>query len=456
MGEEIVRENKMGSMPIGRLLISMSLPMMASMLVQALYNIVDSIFVARLSEEALTAVSLAFPAQMLMIATLTGTGVGMNSFLSKTLGEKRFDTVNRIAGNGLFLAAASFSLFLVLGALFARTFYEMQTDIATIVDGGSIYLHICMCASFGIACEITCSRLLQSTGRTMLSMAVQMTGAVINIILDPIMIFGWFGFPAMGIAGAAAATVIGQIAAGALALVLNIKFNHDIKFELRNVRPDLSIIRRIYAVGIPSIVMASVGSVMVFGLNKILISFSSTAAAVLGVYFKLQSFAFMPVFGLNNGMVPVIAYNFGARRPERMKKTIKYGMMYATIIMLAAIAACMIFTRELLELFSASDTMLAIGIPALRKICVHFVFAGFCICTISTCQALGHGLFSLAISFVRQIVFLLPAAWLLARTFGLDAIWWAFLIAEIASFSICSFFMRRMLKHDINTLMQGD
>lgn len=448
-------ENRMGVEPPGRLLLAMSLPMMLSMLVQAFYNIVDSIFVARISEEALTAVSLAFPAQMLVIAVCTGTGVGMNAYLSKSLGEGDRDEVNRIAGNGIFLSLASSAFFFVLGLIGSKIFFEYQTDDPAILEGGITYLMICLAVSIGVVFEITSSRLLQSTGRAGLSMAVQLTGAITNIILDPILIFGLLGAPEMGIVGAALATVIGQVVGGAVGLAVNIKYNGDIKFSFGALRPDLRVIKRIYAVGVPSIIMASLGSFMIFGLNKILIGFSATAAAVLGVYFKLQSFAFMPVFGLNNGMVPMIAYNFGARRPDRMKRTILFGILYATSIMTVSMLIFEIFTVQLFEAFSASETMIEIGVPALRKIGIHFVFAGFCICTISTCQALGHGMSSLIVSFVRQIVVLLPAAWLLSIVAGLDAVWWSFLIAEFASLAMCAFFMRRMLVRDIAPLEEG-
>ena len=316
-------ENKMGVMPLNRLLISMSVPMMISMLVQALYNIVDSMFVAQLSENALTAVSLAFPAQNLMIAVATGTGVGVNAALSRNLGEKNFDRANRIADHALFLAAMSYIVFAIFGLFFARQFFRLQTDIEEIVDLGTTYLRVCTIASFGLFMEIACERLLQSTGKTIYSMYTQGLGAIINIVLDPILIFGYFGAPALGIAGAAGATVFGQIIAFGLGFYLNKTINHEITISLRSFKPNGVIIRHIYAVGVPSIIMASIGSVMTFGINKILIAFSSTATAVFGVYFKLQSFVFMPVFGLNNGTVPIIAYNYGAGKPDRIMGTIK-------------------------------------------------------------------------------------------------------------------------------------
>ena len=405
-------ENKMGVMPLNRLLISMSVPMMISMLVQALYNIVDSMFVAQLSENALTAVSLAFPAQNLMIAVATGTGVGVNAALSRNLGEKNFDRANRIADHALFLAAMSYIVFALFGLFFARQFFRLQTDIEEIVDLGTTYLRVCTIASFGLFMEIACERLLQSTGKTIYSMYTQGLGAIINIILDPILIFGYFGAPALGIAGAAGATVFGQIIAFGLGFYLN------------------KIIRHIYAVGVPSIIMASIGSIMTFGINKILIAFSSTATAVFGVYFKLQSFVFMPVFGLNNGTVPIIAYNYGAGKPDRIMGTIKLAAVYATTIMLCGFAVFQLMPDKLLMIFSASDTMLSIGIPALRIISISFLFAGCSIVCTSLFQALGHGMLSLWISVFRQLVVLLPVAFIFARIGGLHTVWFAFPIAE--------------------------
>ena len=424
-------ENKMGVMPLNRLLISMSVPMMISMLVQALYNIVDSMFVAQLSENALTAVSLAFPAQNLMIAVATPTGVGVNAALSRTLGEKHFERANTIADHALFLAALSYVVFALFGLCFARQFFRLQTDIEEIVDLGTTYLRVCTIASFGLFMEITCERLLQSTGKTIYSMYTQGLGAIINIVLDPILIFGYFGAPALGIAGAAGATVIGQIIAFCLGFFLNKTRNHEITISLRDFKPNGEIISHIYAVGIPSIIMASIGSVMTFGMNKILIAFSSTATAVFGIYFKLQSFVFMPVFGLNNGTVPIIAYNYGAGKPDRIMGTLKLAAMYAVTIMLIGLAVVQLIPDKLLMIFSASDTMLSIGIPALRTISLSFLFAGFSIVCSSMFQALGHGMLSLWISVFRQLVVLLPVAFVFAKLGGLHVVWFAFPIAEV-------------------------
>ena len=424
-------ENKMGVMPLNRLLISMSVPMMISMLVQALYNIVDSMFVAQLSENALTAVSLAFPAQNLMIAVATGTGVGVNAALSRNLGEKNFERANKIADHALFLAALSYVVFALFGLCFARQFFRLQTDIEEIVDLGTTYLRVCTIASFGLFMEIACERLLQSTGKTIYSMYTQGLGAIINIVLDPILIFGYFGAPALGIAGAAGATVIGQIIAFCLGFFFNKTRNHEITISLRDFKPNSEIISHIYAVGIPSIIMASIGSVMTFGMNKILIAFSSTATAVFGIYFKLQSFVFMPVFGLNNGTVPIIAYNYGAGKPDRIMGTLKLAAMYAVTIMLIGLAVVQLIPDKLLMIFSASDTMLSIGIPALRTISLSFLFAGFSIVCSSMFQALGHGMLSLWISVFRQLFVLLPVAFVFAKLGGLHVVWFAFPIAEV-------------------------
>lgn len=448
-------ENKMGVMPLNRLLISMSVPMMISMLVQALYNIVDSMFVAQLSENALTAVSLAFPAQNLMIAVATGTGVGVNAALSRNLGEKNFERANKIADHALFLAALSYVVFALFGLCFARQFFRLQTDIEEIVDLGTTYLRVCTIASFGLFMEITCERLLQSTGKTIYSMYTQGLGAIINIVLDPILIFGYFGAPALGIAGAAGATVIGQIIAFCLGFFLNKTRNHEITISLRDFKPNGEIISHIYAVGIPSIIMASIGSVMTFGMNKILIAFSSTATAVFGIYFKLQSFVFMPVFGLNNGTVPIIAYNFGAGRPDRIVKTLKLSIAYAVSIMIAGLLLFNLAAENLLMIFNASDSMLEIGVPALKIISLSFILAGFGIACSSLFQAMGHGMLSLWVSVLRQLVILLPAAFLFAKTLGLSYVWFAFPLAEVFSAGISAVFLRHVYKKEILPLKQS-
>ena len=439
------QENKMGVLPVNKLLVSMSVPIMLSMLVQALYNIVDSVFVSRLSENALNAVGLAFPVQNLMIAVATGTGVGINALLSKSLGEKKFERANLTASNGVFLGVCSAAVFALLGALFSRTFFLVQTDVAEIVDGGAAYIQVCTVCSFGLFIAISIERLLQATGRTVYSMITQMVGAVINIIFDPIFIFGL----GMGVVGAAWATVLGQVAGAALGVWFNARKNPEITLSFRRFRPSGDIIRRIYSVGIPSIIMASIGSVMTFGLNKILIGFTTTATAVLGVYFKLQSFVFMPIFGLNNGMVPIVAYNFGARKPERMVKTVKLSVLYAVGIMVLGFAAFQLLPGPLLSIFEASDYMLSIGETALGVISFHFLLAGFSIVASSTFQALGHGVLSLVISLVRQLVVLLPAAWLLSLSGRLELVWWAFPLAELFSAALCAVFLRYVYRKEI-------
>ena len=450
---EQLPQNKMGVMPVNKLLLSMSLPMVVAMLVQALYNVVDSMFVAQISENALTAVSLAFPAQNLMIAVATGTGVGINALLSRSLGEKNYEQANRAANNGVFLALCSYILFLVLG-FFSKPFFLLQTDDLEIVNYGVSYLSICCTFSFGIFFQVTFERLLQSTGKTFYTMLTQGLGAVINIILDPIMIFGLLGFPKMGVAGAAVATVIGQIVAAALALTFNLLKNHEIQLKLRGFKPNGPIIGKIYSVGVPSIIMGSLGSVMTFGMNKILIAFTSTATAVFGVYFKLQSFVFMPVFGLNNGMVPILSYNFGARKKERILKTMFLSMCYAVGAMLLGLAVFWLFPGQLLGIFNASQNMLDIGIPALRIISLSFIFAGVSICTLSVCQALGHGFLSLAVSVLRQLIVLLPCAFVLSRLGGLSAVWWAFPVAEVFAVALCVIFLRHVYRKEIEPLSE--
>lgn len=444
------KENKMGVLPVNKLLINMSLPIMISMLVQALYNVVDSIFVARICENALTAVSLAFPLQSIMIALGGGMGVGVNAILSKALGEKDQKTVNKAAMNGIFLSVVNFVIFVAIGLLVVKPFYLSQTTDAEIIGYGVDYLTIVCCLSIGIYSQFIFERLLQSTGRTVCTMITQTTGAIINLILDPILIFGLLGFPALGVKGAAIATVIGQIVAGVFAYILNIKVNTEVKIEFKGFKPDLEMIKKIYSVGLPSIIMQSIGSVMVYGLNKILIEFSSTATAVFGVYFKLQSFIFMPIFGLNNGMVPILAYNYGAQKRERMVKTIKLSVLYAFIIMSAGTAAFWLFTNQLLMMFGANENMLSMGVPALRIISVHFPVAAFCIIIGSVFQALGRAVYSMINSIMRQIVVLLPAAYLLSLTGSVNNVWWAFPIAEIMSFVVTVFFLIKVNREIIS------
>lgn len=444
MSDTNIKENKMGTLPINRLLLGMSLPMMASMLVQALYNIVDSIFVARVSEDALTAVSMAFPLQTLMIALAGGTGVGINAILSKSLGEKEYERANKTAENGIFLALVSYLLFLVIGLTVVKPFYMSQTADEAIIGYGVDYLTIVLTCSFGIFGQFIFERLLTSTGRTLFTMVTQGTGAIINLILDPIFIFGYFGFPELGVKGAALATIAGQIVAAVMACIFNIKKNTDIHISFKGFKPDWTLIGHIYKIGVPSIIMQSIGSLMVYIMNKILIGFSSTAVAVFGVYFKLQSFTFMPVFGLNNGMIPIIAYNYGARNKERMMKTWRLSWIYATAIMAAGLIAFEAAPNVLLSFFDASESMLAMGSVALRIIAIHFPVAAYCIVTGSLFQALGVSVYSMIVSIMRQIVVLIPAAFLLSLLGNVDYVWWSFPIAEVMSALATTFFFNRI------------
>lgn len=443
----MTQENKMGTMPVNKLLISMSLPMIISMLVQAMYNIVDSVFVAQISENALTAVSLAFPLQNLMIAFAGGTAVGVNALLSRSLGEKNQDHVNQTAVNSVFIFLVTAVIFMIAGLTLSNLFFNVQTTNTEIVNAGTQYSMIVVGCSIGLFCQFLFKRLLQATGRTLFTMVTQGLGAIINIILDPIFIFGLCGFPKMGVAGAALATITGQIIACLLALFFNLKFNHDIHFKFKRFRPNAHIVKQIYSVGIPSIIMQSIGSVMTFGMNTILITFSTTATAVFGVYFKLQSFVFMPVFGLNNGMIPIIAYNLGAKQKKRMFDTIKLAMIYATGMMIIGVIFFETIPQTLLGFFNASEAMIKIGTPALRIIAIHFIFAGFSIVCSATFQAVGKGTYSLLTSLIRQLLVLLPCAYVLSLTGNLDLIWLCFPIAEIFSAVTSFILMKRTRRH---------
>ena len=441
------QENKMGVMPVGKLLAGMAVPMMISMLVQAMYNVVDSVFVSRISENALNAVSLAFPLQNLMIAVGAGTAVGINALLSRSLGEKRQDMADRAAGTGIFLSLCNAVVFAFIGVFLSRAFFMAQAkSVPEIVEMGTAYTRICLGLSVGLFCQFCFERLLQSTGRTVLAMTTQLIGAVINIVLDPIFIFGLCGMPRLGVTGAAVATVAGQITAAIIAIFLNLKRNPEIHIRPRLICWDKMVARDIYRVGVPSIVMQSIGSVMTFGMNKILFVFTPTATAVFGAYFKIQSFIFMPVFGLNNGMVPIISYNYGAAKPERVWKTVRLTIFTAVSIMFLGFLAFQTFPAMLLALFDASAEMTAIGVPALRTISISFLLAGFCIISGSVCQAVGNPMYSMVVSVCRQLVVLLPVAWLLAQTGRLELVWWAFPIAEITSVTLSAIFLRRTVR----------
>ena len=445
MEKKPVTENKMGVMPISKLLISMALPMAASMLVQALYNIVDSVYVSRLSEAALSAVSLAFPVQNIMVALGCGVAVGLNAMVSRSLGAKRPDEADRFAGTGLFLGVVAMLIMMLFGLFFSRRYFAWQTTDVEIIEHGHNYLFWITVFSFGNFGQVLGERLLCSTGKTFYSMISQITGAVINIILDPILIFGLLGFPAMGTAGAAIATVIGQIVAACIAFTFNLTVNRELHLRIRYIlRPHMRFIKEILVVSIPSMVMMMVGSVMNFGMNQILLAFSSTAVAVFGVYYKLQSFVFMPVFGLNNAMVPIISYNYGAGHRGRMLQTIKLAVLYACSLMAVGLIVFMTVPGALLSIYNASETMLSIGRPALRLTSISFVFAGYCIVLGSVFQALGNGVYSLICSVTRQIVVLLPTAYLLSLTGNLNLVWLAFPIAEIASVSVSTLLFRKL------------
>ena len=450
------QENKMGVMPIKELIISMSLPMMISMLVQALYNVVDSAFVARIpnhAAEAITAVTLAFPMQNLMIAMGSGTGVGINALLSRSLGEKRFDKSNAAANNGLFLTFLNFVLFFIIGIFFVRPFIASQYSSGIIMEFGTKYLRIICLFSGGIFFQMTFERLLQSTGKTIFSMISQATGAIINIIFDPLLIFGIGPFPELGVAGAAYATVLGQFIGAAIGLTCNLKFNKEIVFSREKIlHPELETIREIYYVGVPSILMMSIGSIMTYLLNKILIMLSPIATAVFGIYFKLQSFIFMPVFGLNNGLIPVLAYNYGAKKKSRINEALRFSLALALSIMF--IGAIVFFTMpdKLLGIFNADENMLSIGVPALRTICLSFPIAGLCITMGSIFQAFSMSIYSLIISVGRQLVVLIPAAWLLSKTGNINLVWLSFPIAEVASLALSAYYFITVYRQTVAKL----
>lgn len=443
--KEHIKENKMGSMNIKRLILTMSAPIVVSMMVQSLYNVVDSIFVAQISEEAITAVSMAFPFQQLMMSVGIGTAIGVNSLLARNLGAKQFSQVNKIANNGLLLAFLSFIAFFMMGLLLSDKLITIQTDNQEIISHGPVYLRICLMGSLGIFTHLMFERLLQATGKTMYTMIAQISGALMNIILDPIMIFGWFGMPAMGLAGAALATVISQYIGALVVAFLCIRKEKDIDIGFRYMKPDFKIIRDIYAVGIPSIIMISISSVTIFSMNQILAKFSITAVALLGIYFKLQSFIFMPVFGLNNGIIPIVGYNYGAGNKERMRETIFLGMRYAVTIMLIGTLIMMVFPDKLLGMFNASDQMMDIGRVAFRIICISFPFAAISIISIGVFQAIGKGTLSMIISIIRQLVVLVPLAYLFSLTGNLSMVWWSVIIAELVAVSICVRNIRKII-----------
>ena len=456
MSTNSLQENKMGVMPEGRLLLNMALPMIVSMLVQALYNVVDSIFVSQVSESAVTALSLAFPIQNLQIGFAVGIGVGVNSLLSKSLGEGNQEAANRTAGNGFILMLIVTALFMLFGVIGVRPYYEMQSTVRDTVEGGIVYSQICCLLTVGVFLSILGERLLQATGRTVYTMITQSTGAILNIILDPILIHGWFGAPAMGIAGAAVATVIGQWVSAALVWFFNFRFNPEVQFGARYLRLEGKTVRQILVVGVPSIVMNGIGSVMTFGMNQILQNFTETATGVFGVYFKLQSFFFMPLFGLNNATISIIAFNFGARKPKRITKTLKIACSMALGLMVAGLLVFQLAPDALLGLFNPSESFLSIGRAALRTISWSFPIASFCIVLGACFQALGNGIYTTITSLCRQMLVLLPAASLLSLTGDVDKVWLSFIVAEFASGTATFYFFRRIYREKIQPLFTGE
>ena len=455
MSTNTLQENKMGVMPVGKLLANMALPMILSMLVQALYNVVDSVYVSQVSESAVTSLSLAFPVQNLQIGFAVGIGVGVNSLLSKSLGERDQEAANRTAGNGMILMFIAVAAFMLFGAFGARPYYEMQSDVAETVEGGIAYTSICCFFCLGSFMEILGERLLQATGRTVHTMITQSVGAIINIILDPIFIHGWFGVPAMGVAGAAVATVIGQWVAGALALYFNEKHNPEVQFGKRYAKLDGRIVGTILTVGVPSIVMNGIGSVMNFGMNQILQGFTETATSVFGIYFKLQSFFFMPLFGLNNATISIIAFNYGARKPERITKTLKIAVCAALGLMTAGLLAFQFVPDVLLGLFNPSEEFLVMGEACLRTISWSFPVAAVCISLGASFQALGNGVYSTITSLCRQLLVLLPVAYLLSLTGEVNFVWMSYPIAEVVSGSLTAFFFLRIYRQKIKPLFQA-
>lgn len=448
------KENRMGVMPVGKLLFAMSTPMVISFLVQSLYNIVDSIFVARYSPDALAAVSLAYPIQILMIAVSVGTGVGVNALLSRSLGEGKKKKAKLTADNAILLGILASIMFALFGVLCTKLFFDLQTKSESIRQLGYSYLSVVTIFSFGLMLEVTFERILQSTGKTVFNMITQSVGAIINIILDPILIFGFFGVPKLGIAGAAIATVAGQIIAMILSFIFNMKYNEDvdIRFGTHIFIPDFGIIKQIYKVGIPSIAMQAMSTLMMLGLNKILVTYSDMAVNVLGIYYKLQSFVFMPIFGLNNGMTPIVAFNYGAKNKDRIVKVLKYSFIASIVIMVIGTAIFWLFPKELMMLFNPNEEMMKLGIPALRICSLCFILAAFDVMAIATFQSLGNGMYALYASFLRQLVLILPFAYALSKISGLGAVWYSIPLAELG----CAFFdiylMKKIYKQKVANL----
>lgn len=456
MQKETLQENKMGVMPVGKLLVNMALPMIISMLVQALYNIVDSVYVSQVSESAVTALSLAFPVQNMQIGFAVGVGVGVNALLSQSLGRKDQESVNWAAGQGVFLALVATALFMLFGFFGVRPYYTMQSTVAETVEGGIAYTSICCIFTVGIFIQVLCERLLQATGRAMQTMILQGTGAVINIILDPVFIHGWWGMPRMGVAGAAVATVIGQCTGAVLGIYLNLRHNPEVQLHVKFMKPNWKVIAPILEVGIPSVVMNGIGSVMNFGMNQILQGFNEVATGVFGIYYKLQSLFFMPLFGINNATISILAYNYGARKPKRIVHTLKLATAVAVCIMLVGLAVFQLFPQALLGIFNPTEEFLAIGVKALRILCLPFPVAAICISLGASFQALGKGSYSTVVSLCRQLIVLLPAAYLLSLTGSVDNVWWSFPIAEVMSALVTGLLFAKLYRQKVKPLFADE
>lgn len=454
MQKETLQENKMGVMPVGKLLVNMALPMIISMLVQALYNIVDSVYVSQVSESAVTALSLAFPVQNMQIGFAVGVGVGVNALLSQSLGRKDQESVNWAAGQGVFLALVATALFMLFGFFGVRPYYTMQSTVAETVEGGIAYTSICCIFTVGIFIQVLCERLLQSTGRAMQTMILQGTGAIINIILDPVFIHGWWGMPRMGVAGAAVATVIGQCTGAVLGIYLNLRHNPEVQLHVKFMKPNWKVIAPILEVGIPSVVMNGIGSVMNFGMNQILQGFNEVATGVFGIYYKLQSLFFMPLFGINNATISILAYNYGARKPKRIVHTLKLATAVAVCIMLVGLAVFQLLPQALLGIFNPTEEFLAIGVKALRILCLPFPVAAICISLGASFQALGKGSYSTVVSLCRQLIVLLPAAYLLSLTGSVDNVWWSFPIAEVMSALVTGLLFAKLYRQKVKPLFE--
>ena len=456
MQKETLQENKMGVMPVGKLLVNMALPMIISMLVQAFYNIVDSVYVSQVSESAVTALSLAFPVQNMQIGFAVGVVVGVNALLSQSLGRKDQESVNWAAGQGVFLALVATALFMLFGFFGGRPYYTMQSTVAETVEGGIAYTSICCIFTVGVFIQVLCERLLQATGRAMQTMILQGTGAIINIILDPVFIHGWWGMPKMGVAGAAVATVIGQCTGAVLGIYLNLRHNPEVQLHVKFMKPNWKVIAPILEVGIPSVVMNGIGSVMNFGMNQILQGFNEVATGVFGIYYKLQSLFFMPLFGINNATISILAYNYGARKPKRIVHTLKLATAVAVCIMLVGLAVFQLFPQALLGIFNPTEEFLAIGVKALRILCLPFPVAAICISLGASFQALGKGSYSTIVSLCRQLIVLLPVAYLLSLTGSVDNVWWSFPIAEVMSALVTGLLFAKLYRQKVKPLFADE